>query len=190
SIDICWVPGHTGVPGNELADREAKRAIIEGSSTQELLPRCLVHPLPATKPVLCAYHRAQISTIIATSWHASPRYYCVNRHLPEPSLKRLRRIIPMLPRKLLMVLVYLITDHNPLCSHLHCIGKATDKLCSSCCHSPETTDHYLLHCQTHNAARLTLAMQCSIPVCHLTLKAFFSHPKRLAALFRCVNDTA
>ncbi|KAF9014879.1 hypothetical protein BDQ17DRAFT_1192823, partial [Cyathus striatus] len=146
SIDICWVPGHTGVPGNELTDRKAKQAIMEGSSMQELLPCCLVHPLPATKLALHTYHCAQISTIIATSWHASPRYHRVNRHLPEPSLKRLRRIIPMLPHKLSTVLIYLITDHNPLHSHLHCISKATDKLCSSCCCSPETTDYYLLHC--------------------------------------------
>ncbi|KAF9004385.1 hypothetical protein BDQ17DRAFT_1171020, partial [Cyathus striatus] len=146
SINIRWVPGHTGVPDNELTDREAKWAITEGSSMQELLPYCLVHPLPTTKPVLYTYHCTQISTIIATSWCVSPQYHHVNYHLPEPSLKWLHRIILMLPCKLLMVLVYLIMDHNPLCSHLHCISKATDKLCSSCCRSPKTTDHYLLHC--------------------------------------------
>ncbi|XP_064465757.1 ribonuclease H1-like [Ornithodoros turicata] len=33
SICLCWVPSHTGIPGNERADREARRALAQEEST-------------------------------------------------------------------------------------------------------------------------------------------------------------
>jgi ribonuclease HI len=35
NVTLCWVPGHTGITGNEEADEEAKRALEEPISNDE-----------------------------------------------------------------------------------------------------------------------------------------------------------
>ncbi|KAF8996819.1 hypothetical protein BDQ17DRAFT_1544613 [Cyathus striatus] len=182
-----WVPGHTGVRGNEHADAEAKRAITEGSSALDLLPAGLKHPLPANTSALRAHHHSQMTDIITTSWRASPRYHRINRLFPGASLKRICSLMFTLPRKLSTLLVHLVSDHNALHSHLYLIGKTSTNLCPSCHCSPETTDHYFFLYPTYNTARRTLASQCSLPIRCLTLGALLSLPKRIAALFRYVN---
>ena len=37
-VTLKWIPGHKGVEGNEQADEEAKKAITDGSSTDNRLP--------------------------------------------------------------------------------------------------------------------------------------------------------
>jgi hypothetical protein len=40
-IKVKWVPGHKGVEGNKNADEQVKKAITEGSSDTNSLPRFL-----------------------------------------------------------------------------------------------------------------------------------------------------
>lgn len=37
-LKICWIPGHCNVWGNEVIDEEVKKAALEGSSEDGLLP--------------------------------------------------------------------------------------------------------------------------------------------------------
>ncbi|KAF8977451.1 hypothetical protein BDQ17DRAFT_1174769, partial [Cyathus striatus] len=139
-------PGHMGISGNEHADREAKLAITDRSSTRDLLPCCLHHPLPANKSAIRAHHQSQLTHLISAMWRASTRYHHTECHLPHRYLSSFRKLLFSLPRKLSTVLVYLITGHAPLRNHLHCIGKVPSCLCSFCDNKPETVDHFLFHC--------------------------------------------
>jgi hypothetical protein len=53
-INVCWIPGHEEVQGNEAADSAAKKASLEGSSHDAALPAWLhrKHTLPLSKSAL------------------------------------------------------------------------------------------------------------------------------------------
>jgi ribonuclease HI len=48
-LQIRWTLGHEGIMGNEQADKEAKKAIMEGSSDCSELPQFLKKTLPQSK---------------------------------------------------------------------------------------------------------------------------------------------
>jgi ribonuclease HI len=45
-VTLRWTPGHKGIEGNEQADEQAKKAITEGSSEVDQVPRSLKKMLP------------------------------------------------------------------------------------------------------------------------------------------------
>jgi hypothetical protein len=65
-------PGHEGVEGNEQADDQAKKAVTEGSSNGNSLPKLLRKRLPHSKSAIIQAHRAQLKKRAQKLWQASP----------------------------------------------------------------------------------------------------------------------
>ncbi|KAG2335617.1 hypothetical protein BDR05DRAFT_898097 [Suillus weaverae] len=76
-LAIRWVPGHEGIIGSELANREAKKA-AEGhgnDSANHRLPKYLrTDPLLCSARALLAAQKIKLRTQWKGLWERSPRY--------------------------------------------------------------------------------------------------------------------
>ena len=97
-----WIPGHKGMEGNEKANEQVKKAITEGSSNAQNLPKMLKDTLPHSKSALKQAHNEKLNRKAQKIWK-----------------------IKNLPRCLANVLTQLWMGHAPLAKHLHCIKKGT-----------------------------------------------------------------
>nr|VWO96319.1 Uncharacterized protein [Ganoderma boninense] len=154
-LTLRWVPGHTGVEGNELADSEAKLAAqgAANNSSAGRLPGLLRRPLPiSAAKVKLAYTKA-LSDKAAAGWRTSVRgrrFLSTDPALPSP---KYMKSIKSLARRQAAVLFQLRCGHVPLNSHLYRIGRAPAPTCPACGGAPETVLHYLLTCPAHSHAR-------------------------------------
>ena len=186
-IKVKWVPGHKGVEGNEKADEQAKKAITEGSSDPNSLPRLLKKRLPHSKSALIQGHGERLKKRTQKLWKSSQRYERMKKTDPAaPSAKYINLITP-LPRKLASILSQLRTGHAPLAKHLHRIGKVDSPICPACQQYEETVQHFMLHCQAHHAARQKL--RNSMGGRDVNLTKLFTMAETLRALFIYVAET-
>ncbi|OCH93909.1 hypothetical protein OBBRIDRAFT_709963, partial [Obba rivulosa] len=147
-LTLRWIPGHEGVHGNEVADREAKRAAEskKKSSDPSLLPRILRRKLPSSSSKLKQTHTALLKTKAKALWQGSPRarrLHSVDPSLPNPAYGRM---VQDLPRRRSSLLTQLRTGHAPLNEHLHRIGAAPSPRCPKCNAARESVVHFLLVC--------------------------------------------
>ena len=146
SVTIHWVPGHSDIPGNEAADKLARR----GSATMPIGP----------EPFL-PFSKNHSNTEIRNLTHRQHLGQYAKQDISEKGkvplsayLSRYRYTFRKLGVTHLKWLTWILSGHSPLFYFQHKIGKAHSPLCDFCQSELETSEHFLGQCAGYATIRL------------------------------------
>ncbi|GBL83728.1 Retrovirus-related Pol polyprotein from type-1 retrotransposable element R1 [Araneus ventricosus] len=126
-VGLSWVKAHVGIPGNEWADQQAKRAITTGEELTIPAPR--------------SYLNRKIKAYIFHNWSVYWNKY------DSASGIRVRNFIGALSPKFLIenkILIYFLSGHGPFPYYLYRFKKLNSPLCV--CGQVGDADHYVFIC--------------------------------------------
>jgi ribonuclease HI len=155
-IEMVWIPGHSGIEGNERADAEAKRAALD----QSLSKRFAYKALKSARVM-------HIKTTAKEQW-------CKGWNEDTKTASALRRIIggwyvkngPKLynnlaDRGMAATIVQLRTGHCGLNNYLYRFGISDTPYCE-CGYGKETVEHFLLECRRYKEQRRVLRQEVGV----------------------------
>jgi len=137
-VILTWVPGHSGVPGNEVADELARR----GSSSE------FVGPEPAVgrhAGLIKSLVRDRTKRLHQERWDSLATCRQSKEFLVGCNAKNTKFLLS-LSREKLRWLVGILTGHNSLRYHLSKMSIVSDPTCRGCGLEPETARHFICTC--------------------------------------------
>jgi ribonuclease HI/exonuclease III len=151
SLTFRWTAGHSGIPGNEKADEEAKTAAEGKTSNEASLPKALRKPLKISKSAAKQKLQEERKIRWAREWRKSPRYDKHKNLDPSlPSQKFMKLISSKkIPRSIASKMYQLRSGHVPLNAYLHRFKRKTGAQCPACGAPKETPQHFLLECPAY-----------------------------------------
>lgn len=187
-VRLQWCPGHQGVPGNELADAEAKAAAGGRTYPTSLTPRFLTTYRSPVNPVtLKKLVKDRNRTQATLHWENSTAGIKYQRRYPHLDAASFMTHTASLPRSRATLLYRLITGHVQLRQHLHRLRATDSPMCEHCQTVPETVAHYLLRCPRYSSERY-LYLE-SLGLDFLVLDFLFSSSEALLPVFDFVRAT-
>ena len=141
-LEVLWVPGHCGLPGNELADEEAKLGSAEDQPPVQLDN--------ATRRAII--RRACSSTFVSTPLHTAT-YPIVPAHREDTQLSK---------RDMTHLRRFRSGHHPALRRWQQLINRSEEATCRICNDEDETYDHLWLRCPAFDADRMRLNLGVSI----------------------------
>jgi hypothetical protein len=152
---VRWTAGHVGIAGNELADREAKRAAGGTSSDKKLLPTLLQRKLTANSTALKMNHHKAIKEKWKSNWRKLThgiKMATIDNTIPSKTL--LNTISnSKLTRQASSLLTQLRIGHIPLNGYLFRFKLVDSPRCPACGAAEETTHHFLITCRSYGHER-------------------------------------
>ena len=158
SITICWTAGHSGIPGNELADKEAKKAAAGLNSDTKSLPSTLRRKLPINPSTVKQAFSTEIKKRWKDNWRNTRRgleLIKVDKNTPSTHILHLISNLD-LPRASTGLIIQLLTNHIPLNAYLYKINKVDSAHCPACGASHESVRHFIVECPIYAFERWPL----------------------------------
>jgi len=190
-LTLRWTAGHIGIPGNEKADCEAKKAASGLSSINELLPPYLRKPLLINPSAGLRANNDALNKEWSRDWRKTERgKRTIKIDSTTPSAKLLKTLsYKKLSREAASRLAQLRLQHFPLNKYLHRF-KRTDKAnCPACGEDKETIAHFLLHCTKYAFERWALAQQVKKRKKDLTIETLLGDPELALPLANYIDST-
>lgn len=150
-VTFHWIAAHSGIPGNEEADRLAKEATgwrKDGSSG----PRAPTYPLKPLASTIARWMRNEVKEQWKAEWPASMHGGTLRQVLPRLDKKSLL-LYRGLTRNLSSVLFQMRTGKIRLGAYLHSIRVNDSNVCQ-CGEAPQTVAHVLMDCRRFDALRM------------------------------------
>jgi ribonuclease HI len=184
-VEIRWVPAHTGIWGNEAADRAAKRAAKQevgaGQGNENIIQTRTYH-LQAT---LKTWIKRQTRLEWINGWRAETKGRTTFKHTPQPSHKVLR-LHHGLKKWQSALLIQIRTEKIGLKDFLwkRKVPGFDDPGCD-CSEGRQTVDHILLRCRTYNDIRRRVFGRGG----RIDLRAILNEPKLVTKAIRFMEQT-
>ena len=191
-ITLRWIAAHKDVKGNEKADEEAKRATSGESSPSEHLPHILRDPLPLSAGTAKSQYLLKLREEWKTGWGSSPRKERLERIDEGFPYEKHRKRLESFTRVQSSLLFQIRSNHLPLNSYLHRIGKLPTKRCAHCWRTrradvSEMVTHFLFECPAHDYERSDLDRE--LGAASRDLKTILSDTDKTRELLRYIGRT-